>query len=481
MTGAVAFFAYGALTVLAVSAAVGAAAHAILTKDDVRGAIGWVGLIVLVPLGGPILYWLFGINRIRRRASELRAAPARPAKWTTEGESSEGTAALPASCRPLLALATLARSVTGQPLTSGNAVSPLATGPEAFEAMLAAIADAQHSVALASYIFEPRGIGAQFVEALAEAQARGVEVRVLVDGVGAHYSWPTVRASLRRRDVPVATFLPTMLPLHLRYANLRNHRKVLVVDGRLGFTGGLNIRNGYLAGDSDAGAMRDVHFRIEGPVIAQVLRAFRDDWAFCTGEALVGDAWCPPIPPAGEAAARCIASGPDLHPERIRWTFVGALSEARRQVRIVTPYFLPDAVLTASLQAAAMRGITVEVIVPERSNLRLVQWASNARLGGLLAAGCRIRESPPPFDHAKMMTVDGAWALIGSANWDERSLRLNFELDVEVYDPAVASALDALIDARAERARLLRADELARRPLIIKLRDGLAWLLSPYL
>ena len=481
MTEAVEFFAYGALTVFTVSVAVAAAAHAILTKDDVRGAIGWVGLIVLVPFGGPILYWLFGINRIRRRASELRAAPARPATWSTEGESREGTAALPASCRPLLALATIAGSVTGQPLTSGNTVRPLATGTEAFESMLEAIAAAEQSVALAAYIFESHGIGAQFVEALAEAQARGVEVRVLVDGVGAHYSWPTVRASLRRHGVPVATFLPTMLPLHLRYANLRNHRKVLVVDGRVGFTGGLNIRNGYLGKGGEASAMRDVHFRIEGPVIAQVSRAFCDDWAFCTGEALSAGTWYPPITATGGSAARCIASGPDLHPERIRWTFVGALSEARRRVRIVTPYFLPDAVLTASLQAAAMRGITVEVIVPERSNLRLVQWASNSRLGGLLAAGCQVRESPPPFDHAKMMTVDGAWALIGSANWDERSLRLNFELDVEVYDPAVASAIDALIDVRAAQARPLRAAELEARPLIIKLRDGVAWLLSPYL
>jgi cardiolipin synthase A/B len=461
------------------AAAVVASGHAVLTKIDVRSAIGWVSVIWLVPGVGAALYWLLGINRIRRRAYGMGRSRGRGA--ASAEPRGDLTSPLAPTAPHLDAVARLVGAVSGAPLTHGNAVTVYDDAVAAIEAMLAAIAGAERSVALASYIFEGAGIGERFVHALADAHRRGVAVRVLIDGVGRRYASPAVGALLAPHGVPVAEFLPTRFPLHLKYANLRNHRKILVVDGRMGFTGGMNIRNGYVCARDHADAVRDVQVAVEGPVVATMLDAFRGDWTFCTGERLQGAAWETAETRAGPASARAIASGPDLRTEPIRATVLGALAHAARRVRIATPYFLPDTEARRMLAITALRGVTVEILIPARTNLRLVQWASRARIVELLQAGCRIFESPAPFDHRKTMTVDGAWSLVGSANWDERSFRLNFELDIEIYDCEAAIRLDRLFDETLATARPLSAAAIARRPLPIRLRDGAAWLLSPYL
>jgi cardiolipin synthase len=472
-----------ALTLLTLIPALLASAHAILRKRDVRSAIGWVGLILLVPLIGAVLYGLFGINRIRRRATELR--PLRRSELPHYPDIHENELllepVLPTQGHHLIALANLVSAITPAPLTLGNSIAPLDTGEAAFREMLGAIADARHTVGMASYIFDNDAGGHMFASALADAVRRGVEVRVLIDGVGAQYSFPSGTSRLRRLGVPVTEFLPTFVPLHLPYSNLRNHRKLLVVDGCVGFTGGMNVRGGYLRAGTRRETVRDIHFRLEGPVVSHLAHTFASDWSFCTGEKLMGSKWFPPLPAQGNAAARGIATGPHEDEERLKWTILGALARAERRVRIVTPYFLPDNMLRTSLALAAMRGVEVEILFPERSNLRLVQWASWAQLGWLIGSGCTVLLTPPPFDHTKAMTVDGLWSMIGSANWDERSLRLNFEFNVECYGTEVTSSLDALIDRRKANARRVTREEVDNRSLVKKLRDGIAWLASPYL
>lgn len=476
------------LAVLVISTSGVAAAHAILHKTDVRAAIGWVGLAVLVPLVGPLLYGILGINRIRRRAVELRPQRSHPLPRSELPPRSEAQPVV----RPVADLVTgagqhfapviaLVDAISPSPLTEGNAITPLWDGETAYADMVAAIDGAWRSVALASYIFDNDRGGRIFCDALAAAVRRGVQVRVLIDGVGARYSYPPITPTLRRLGIPVREFLPSFFPLQLPYANLRNHRKILVIDGRIGFTGGMNIRSLYLKNQGRGPAINDVHFRLEGPVVRQLAEVFADDWAFTTGEGLAGTDWFPILAPAGNAAARAIVSGPDENVERIRWTIMAALSHARRRVRIVTPYFLPDRMLMTSLVMAAMRGVAVEIFLPRKNNLRLVQWAAKAKLGPLLAQGCRVWETPLPFDHCKIMTVDGIWCLIGSANWDERSLRLNFELNVECYDPQLAPRLDALVDEKRSAGQELTLKAVETRSLPVKLRDGAAWLLSPYL
>lgn len=458
-------------------------AHVVLTKRDVRAAIGWTGLVWLAPIVGSVLYGLMGINRIRRQAVKIRGRTALADRYTAELEVHRGAAAaLPAETSPAIrSLATLVGSATGQRLTTGNTVQPLVNGDRAFPEMLAAIDEATRSVALATYIFD-RGVAAEwFVDALARAVARGVEVRVLIDGIGVRYSRPPITRALRRRGVRVALFLPSAVPVLHPYFNLRNHRKILVVDGRVGFCGGINIRDGCLLERSPKWPTQDLHFRIEGPVVGQLMAAFALDWSFAAKEQLEGSSWFPALEQQGLVAARGIPDGPDEDFETLLQTLLGALSQATRTIRLATPYFLPGGALIAGFQTAALRGVRVEIVLPERGNLRLVQWAMMAHVRQIIESGCRVYLAPRPFDHSKLLVIDGGWTLIGSANWDPRSLRLNFEFGVECYSAELARELDALLDAKIANAKLLTLADLDRRPLPIKLRDGVARLAQPYL
>ena len=206
----------------------------------------------------------------------------------------------------------------------------------------------------------------------------------------------------------------------------------------------------------------DLQVRVEGPVVAQLQGAFAEDWLFTTGETLDGPQFFPALGSAGGVLARGIPDGPDEDFETIRWLLLGALATARDRVRIVTPYFIPDAALVTALDVAVMRGVSIDVIIPERGNLRVLQWAQTAQLWQVLERGCRVWLSPPPFDHTKLMVVDGAWTLLGSANWDPRSLRLNFEFDVECYGAELARSAEALALERI-RVRILSHGDAAIR------------------
>jgi cardiolipin synthase len=457
-------------------------AHIVLHKDDVRAAIGWTGLVWLTPVVGSALYGLFGINRIRRQAGMLRRGRALADAGTAELAAAPARHPLLPATAPasLQAIAATVGRATGLPLTGGNAVEPLVNGDEAYPAMISAIDDATRRVWLATYIFDRGRAGDRFVDALGRAAARGVEVRVLIDGVGAHYSRPPILRALKARRVRVAAFLPPRIPLFQPYFNLRNHRKLLVVDGGLGFCGGMNIRDDHLLALNPAAATQDVHFRLRGPVVQQLAQAFAFDWAFTTREALDGEP-APAPPEGGDVAARGVPDGPDEDYETLGLVLLGAVSQAQRSVRIATPYFLPDPPLVDALRIAALRGVRVDIVLPERGNLRLVQWAATAQLGQVVKWGCHAYLSRPPFDHSKIFVVDGTWSLIGSANWDPRSLRLNFEYDVECYSEALAARLDALLDAKIAGGRRITRADLDGRPLPLRLRDGVARLAQPYL
>src|SRR6185436_16670982 len=236
----------------------------------------------------------------------------------------------------------------------------------------------------------------------------------------------------------VARFLPTLPLWHFMTMNLRNHRKALVVDGRIGFAGGINLRHGNVLRDQPRRPVQDLHFQIEGPVVAQLQEAFVSDWVFTTREILEGESWFPKLEGGGDLIARVLTDGPDEDYDKLRWTLLAALAEAQSSVQIVTPYFLPDQVLIGVLNLAALRGVRVDIILPAHSNLPFVDWASRAMWWQVLERGCRIWLTPGPFDHSKLMIVDGHWCFFGSANWDTRSLRLNFELNVECYGRAFA-------------------------------------------
>jgi cardiolipin synthase len=455
-----------------------ASGHAILHKREVRAAVGWTGLIWLAPLYGSLLYYFFGINRIQRRARELKPGEVRYAPEIPAVPEAVVDETLPASVRDL---DRYERRLTATRLVSGNRITPLRNGDAAYPAMIEAIRTARTSVGLSTYIFDNDRAGTQFLKALRAAMDRGVAVRVLVDAMGARYSKPSMVRRLAGEGIPVAEFLPSILPWRNPYLNLRNHRKILVVDGRVGFTGGLNIREGCLLALHPAHPTQDTHFRLEGPVVAQLTRCFAEDWHFATRERLEGEAWFPRLEPVGGTACRGIMDGPDDHFEQIWMTLLGALENARHRVQIVTPYFLPDQTLITALNTAALRGVEVDILVPERGNLRFVEWAMAAQAPFVMEHGCRIWLTAPPFDHSKLMVVDGAWVLFGSANWDPRSLQLNFEFNVSCYDRDLGARATAFVDALRAGARPLGSRELQELPLWIRLRNGAARLFQPYL
>lgn len=451
---------------VAISAAV--TAHVLLRNRNPTSAAAWIGLAWFAPWIGAPLYLALGINRVERRARRLRRRP---------GRVEDGAGELVAEPPHLAPLDVAMTRITGRPCLRGAAVEMLSGGDEAYPRMLAAIERARVSVALTSYIFRADHVGEQFIKALSDAHARGVAVRTLIDGVGGGVLRPAAWRRLRATGTPAERFLHASLPWRMPLLNLRSHRKLLIIDGAEIFVGGLNI------GDENLSAYglrsRDVHFHVAGPVAAQAMAAFATDWAFSAGEELSGPDWFPVLAPKGESLARVVTSGPDHELERIKAVLMSAIGAATRRIRIQTPYFLPDDLISAALRLAALRGVDVLIVIPARSDWRPLDWAMADGLAPLLASGCRIHRNPPPFDHTKLMTVDGIWCLVGSSNWDQRSLRLNFELDMEIRDAKFAQVVERRIEDAAGSPVTLR--DLSGRSRLTRLRDAATRLASPYL
>ncbi|MBL6081518.1 PLDc N-terminal domain-containing protein [Belnapia sp. T18] len=461
------------LMVLHVMLAALATMHVLLRKRDVGTSIGWIGLTWLSPFLGAGLYWLLGINRVANRARALRRPPGRPPADADEP--------FPCQLPPgLIALDRTARRLTGHAALPGNRITPLRNGDAAYPRMLEAIEAAAHSVLLSSYILRDDAAGRPILDALIRAHERGLAVRVLVDGIGGGYFLSPAWRRLRRHGVPAARFMHTSLPWRMPFLNLRSHKKLLILDGRLAFTGGLNIGRENLLASNPPHPVRDIHFAIEGPVTAQLVEAFARDWHWAAGD---GDPLPPPaaapLPAAGEVTARIVTSGPDQDLEKIETLTLQAIACAQHSILVLTPYFLPDSRVITALSLAALRGVAVDIVVPQRSDHPFVDWGMHAHVDPILRAGCHIWYNPPPFDHSKLMVVDGGWSLIGSSNWDTRSFRLNFELDVEIYDAAMAAALADVI--RQRRGQRLLAAELAQRSLPVRLRDAAMRLALPYI
>jgi cardiolipin synthase A/B len=460
-------------------AALFASIHALLHKRDSRAATLWLGFIWFLPLFGSVFYLAFGVNRIRRLALSLRKqngviSPIPKNLGEPEHEGAEH----------LKMLAKVVSRVAVFPLTSHNHIQPLVNGDEAFPVMLEAIESAKKSISLSTYIFDNDETGKQFAAALERAVKRGVAVRVLIDSTGARYSWPSIIHRLRHAGVTTARFLPSSLlsPWRVATINLRNHRKILVADGQIAFTGGMNIRQGNMLASHPRNPVQDLQFRVEGPVVAQLQTAFANDWTFTTSEVLNGKTWFPePKISTRGVIARVITDGPDADFEKLRLTLLAALAEAQTSVRILTPYFLPDPTLISALNLASLRGVRVDIILPAKNNLPYVHWASRAMWWQVLERGCHIWLTPPPFDHSKLMVVDNHWVLLGSANWDARSLRLNFELNLECYGRDFANEMESLVQRKLRGAREVTMAEADGRSLPAKLRDATARLFSPYL
>lgn len=482
-----------------------AACHALLTKRDPRAALGWCAALVFLPVVGLGVYLIFGIGRAYSRAERIMKRLAHIASHyqpLPEEQNHESRLATPEA----QILARLGGTLTSLSLSQGNQITPLHNGDEAYPAMLEAIYAAKSHVFLSSYIFNFGYAGQAFITALKTAHERNVDVRVLVDGIGSLYSWQKPWRILARHGVPALLFRHVKLfPPNLGI-NLRSHRKLLVCDGTA-FTGGMNIADGDIMdipafvsatreienkynvkqdapvkipqAKKQRNNIQDMQFRCEGPITRQLRKAFLLNWSFCSETIAMPFDF--PEKCSGDSLARIVMDGPGNDADALNDLICGAINMARSHVRIMTPYFLPTHDLMASLRSAAQRGIDVRIILPLKNNLPYMTWATQRLLPELLVAGVRVWYQKPPFAHTKLLCVDKFYSLVGSANLDARSLRLNFELNMEIYNSELAGQLEAFMDDKISNGREVKKDALKNLSLCKKLRNAACWVFSPYL
>jgi len=454
--------------------------HILLNKRDPRAALGWIMICVFLPFVGAVIYWIFGVNRVQRRARRLFVkSSVKPDSLDSETGVLTGSPDISASpsIQPFLKVS---NRICRVPLRHGNKVEILFNGDQSYPAMLEALENAHQCVYLTTYIFDVDEQGNRFIDALVRCNERGIEVKVLVDGVGELGQWTRASKMLLKAGIDVQRFLPLSLKPPAFYWNLRNHRKLLVVDHATAFTGGINISARHLIENNPKPSrVEDLHFKLTGPVITDLEAVFFDDWEFVTGLHL--DTPIPDQATKGDALCRVIVDEPSENIDRLATTLVGAVSAAKQRVIIMTPYFLPSRELMSALQAAALRNLDVKILLPDKNDNLLVHWATRNLLWQLLQFDVRVYYQPAPFVHSKLFIIDEQLVFFGSANIDPRSLRLNFELNIECYDSELTGQLMAYVDKKLAQSRQFTMEDIERRSLPVKLRDSLAWLFSPYL
>ena len=475
---------------------VAVALHALRHRRRADSTLLWLFTTWSVPVFGALLYAMFGVDRVpkerwqrgvqrRVRMDGARAAATGDvlpeAYWRSMGKA----AATPEDewarelDRPLAVL------LENFPLLGGNRITPLLTGAEAFPKMLDAIREARHHVHLQSFIIGNDAVGREFMEAVAAKARAGVRVRVLYDRFGSsHALWGGLFRKYRKvPNLTLAGWTQSNLFRKQLHFNLRNHRKALIVDGRIGFTGGVNL-NEYSRSNGRQAAIQDYHFRLLGPIVQELQYSFLRDWHVMTEEdpvQLLSAQAFRRLPPWGAALARVVNSGPSSDLRVAVDLFFNAVNAAQKQVFIITPYFLPSEDLLRALRLAALRGVRVYLVVPEKSNHWYTTWAARATYEDLLEAGVRIFERRPPFIHAKAMTVDDRMAVVGSSNWDYRSLYSNYETSLAVYDAEMVMHLKMLMTEDLHASREVPLVDFKRRPIRQRYLENACGLLAPLL
>ncbi|HLJ74864.1 MAG TPA: cardiolipin synthase [Thermoanaerobaculia bacterium] len=372
-------------------------------------------------------------------------------------------------------------ALTGTPIVDGNRVDILRNGVQIFPAMLAAIRGAQKTINLEFYIYWDGEIGRQFAETLAERARAGVQIKVILDSVGSAAMSGALIEFLRRNGIDLEWYHPLRWYTISRL-NHRTHRKLMVVDGRIGFSGGVGIADEWL-GDADSkDHWRDTVLRVEGPAVTQLQFAFMDNWVKSRGELLTGLDYFPPVEPVGSHRTQVIKSSPSEGSSVVKLLYIVSIVSAVKSIYISNAYFLPDRDTRRALEAAVRRGVDVRVIVPgEYVDVPLARQASRMQYELLLRRGIRIFEYQPTMMHAKTMVVDGSWSTVGSSNFDDRSFRLNDEVNVNVYDEGIAEQMTLMFLDDLAKSEEITMGKWFRRPLFSRIKESIADLLKPQL
>lgn len=448
--------------------------HILLHKEDVKGSIGWIALVFLSPFIGTILYIFLGINRVKRKGIKLRKKRGMIGRRSIVRKQEE--------FGDLKQFIDFSFNVYPQNFAQSNNIKPLQNGAQAYPEMLEAIRNAKKEVLVESYIFDVDSETDKFFKAFKAAVKNGAVVKVMVDGIGTlRFFRRSIEKKLKEIEgVQCAVFLPPLIPISMPFVNLRNHRKIMIIDGKTAFFGGMNLSKENVLLKDLARGVQDITFKIEGPVIDQISEVFEDDWEFATGEEMTGRSRYVRYAKRGGMLARVIPDGPDKNNGKIEALLHGRINMAKKHIVIVTPYFLPENEILTALELAAQRGVLVELFIPEISDHKIMNWAEEPNFFRLLKKGVKIYKTPLPFDHSKFFIVDSEWVCIGSANWDVRSFKLLFEANMEIVSKSLASKLFKIIKDKKKISKPANLQDSVNLPFLERLRNNAARLITPY-
>ncbi|MDR0820312.1 MAG: phospholipase D-like domain-containing protein [Endomicrobium sp.] len=466
-----AFFVAGIYVVLSI----GTTVHILLHKDDVKSSIGWIALVFLSPFLGTILYIFLGINRVKRRGTRLRKKNIAYEKYFAENVPK----ILSENYRQFI---TFGYSAYPQNFIFGNSIEPLQNGIEAYPEMIKIIQNAKKEILISSYIFDCDDETDKFLEAFKTAIKNGAVVKVLIDGIGTlkffHRSIEKKLAGIK--GLEYAIFLPPYIPVTIPFVNLRNHRKIMIIDGETAFFGGMNLSKKNVLIDDQKNGILDITFKIKGHVIDQMAEIFEDDWEFVTGKKFQSSSKDLSYTETGTIPARIIPDGPDNESGIIERIAHGAINAATKKILIVTPYFLPENNILTALEMATIKGVDVDIIIPDKSDYNFIDWAVEPNFLRLVKSGVKIYRTPRPLDHSKIFVVDSEWVFIGSANWDVRSFKLNFESNIEIFSKNLAKELTAIAESKKRKAKFTTVHECKTLPFLKRIRNNMFRLLTPY-
>jgi cardiolipin synthase len=448
----------------------------ILEKRSPISTIAWILAIAMLPYVGLVVYFFVGPHRVtRKRIRHGRSS----AEVRAELAADVAQHPLDVTAPHRAQLATLAVRASGSLMSTAKRITVLGGGKECFDAIEEAIRAAKSHVHVLYYIFQADRTGTRIRDALIERAKAGVKVRLLTDGVGTALPRRFL-APLRAAGVEYARFNPIVFGRLLPRIHLRNHRKIVIVDGRVGFLGGINVGDAYDASITKRDAFRDTHVRIEGTAVRELQFTFLEDWHFSTNEIIRDKGLFPAAASGEDQAAIIVPSGPDQEWESIEQVYFTAITQADAHIQLTTPYFVPDEPVRVALCAAALRGVRLELIVPHRSDSLIVTTAARSYFDELLRAGAHVYEYPKMV-HAKTMVVDGKIGIVGSANLDNRSFRLNFEVSALFYDAVALAELSRLFEVDKHKCRHITLKSRLRLSLPTRLAEASARLLSPLL
>jgi cardiolipin synthase A/B len=447
-------------------------------KAHPSAAVAWIMVIIFMPFAGALLCGIFGGThwKVRERKQEAssqldRRLPDRDEKYRVAAERLGRFA--PLDC--------LGARLTGAWAAAGNHVEILDDTRASLEQIEEIIKSAQKWVHIEFYIWRNDNVGKRVRDLLIEKAREGVEVRFLYDGIGSMLLTRKFFRPLQDAGIRAATFTPGLDLWHLLTLNFRNHRKLVIADGRTALTGGMNLGEEYLRRTRRFGDLRDTQVYVEGPAVLQFQEMFAQDWFYATGEELIGDEFYPQPENHGRVPAQVVADGPDNDVDSLYALLMAALGLAEEQVTIATPYFIPPEGLAMALETAALRGVRVRLLVARRGNFTWTLEAGRSYYEPLLNAGVEIWEYQKGLFHGKTFTVDGAWSLVGSTNWDYRGFYLNFEVSLAIFDHHVAAELEKQFDNYLEAAERIDPDQWRRRSTAARLHEQFWRIFAPAL